>query len=980
MDTNSTPSESTIKIDSLPRFNGKQEEWTNYQPRIEAVLTAKGLETCYNYKVPDPDLPARDGEWSDTEDKAKRQKKAVEKQTKGVAYMTMSLDDKDGALLDLIHACKTAEFPKGLCYSIFQMLDQMYNIRDATARQEALAKLAELKLKKKDNPEMYFIKIMGLYNRYRAEGHLTEQDLMDNVLTVAPRLYHEVINELQRNESNGILQYRTAFSKRFRIEQLQRKATDAGSSSDDSSSKNDGIEKALVNYDEARDPKKDLFCLNCKTPGHRSYDCPIMKKYRSKMQAHRYNRNGTYRNQQWINKSGARSRKHCSICDKPNHTANECWSNKANNKKNNGRYFNKNNNNEQANLAITDEVQLSTVNEQPLLNFYDTDSSSNSSDSECKILAVSPNSQVTCSTLDSETINNLNTCQITNNHFDNNPAASKKCCNGRSTPIIYNGKRTYREDIFIPIKKNEMDIEECHNDNNNFKNEKCPSSTMEPDDDAIKIDDYSNRFVDEVAPPYKINRPNFKSNDKYKAKQLESIYDNEVAEESSYDSINKGKNGQANDPGEVANYYAGGNLPQWNYPHHYGKKLRTNSTPCFQSTVTNNFPSPEQIIDVYGHYGPPLTYYQMDERTRQEMYELERRNAELWNEVERGRIDYDVLLGDNNYLKNEIARLYDKSLYYNNKLKFMRNRVKKLENEMKELMEKYGNENNNNESEDEDDLIEAEENEQENIGEAILISTNAHENEKNINLPDNDNFSINSRISVMSWEAESPLINNEEFDPNDLLQGEVLANIFTEGEYSLANIHYEEPPADPTEEPADIPDQYNNEATSEANNRVPVAVPVQFQQGEQDTIGTTQDNVKVEGPHREVFMVSEADLPAVIAALNALDDAFGIDIYDEDTATYDSDTVTENSNHNKDEDERTSLYPESVRHETSLTEAMDEMDDGSWSDEDDNDEENTNYFYYNRLNERLATEEVGAVCTDGMSEAYRDTEEDLNDL
>ena len=130
-------------------------------------------------------------------------------------------------------------------------------------------------------------------------------------------------------------------------------------------------------------------------------------------------------------------------------------------------------------------MQLSAVNDLPLLNFYDTESSSDSSDSECQIVAVSPNSQATCSTIDSQTINNLNTCQISNNHFDNNSTATKRNCTGRCTPIIYNGRRTNRDDVFVPIKKNEIEIEDCSNDNNNIEINNYSSSTKKCDDDAM---------------------------------------------------------------------------------------------------------------------------------------------------------------------------------------------------------------------------------------------------------------------------------------------------------------------------------------------------------------------------------------------------------------------------------------------------------------------------------------------------------------
>lgn len=75
--------------------------------------------------------------------------------------------------------------------------------------------------------------------------------------------------------------------------------------------------------------------------------------------------------------------------------------------------------------------------------------------------------------------------------------------------------------------------------------------------------------------------------------------------------------------------------------------------------------------------------------------------------------------------------------------------------------------------------------------------------------------------------------------------------------------------------------------------------------------------------------------------------------------------------------------PPLMTHKESGSTSSSDSTGALWSDEDDDDEDNTSLLHNNRRNENpnyWNDEEVSAICTDGMNEAWRDAEEDLADL
>ena len=106
--------------------------------QITAWFEAKNLGECTDWKNPDPNLPKADGDWASDEETKEKQMKAVGKQKKGVALMTVALHE---TLLDLVRNCKDKEYPHVRCFKIFEYLDAIYNVNDETGRQKAREEL-----------------------------------------------------------------------------------------------------------------------------------------------------------------------------------------------------------------------------------------------------------------------------------------------------------------------------------------------------------------------------------------------------------------------------------------------------------------------------------------------------------------------------------------------------------------------------------------------------------------------------------------------------------------------------------------------------------------------------------------------------------------------------------------------------------------------------------------------------------------------
>jgi hypothetical protein len=182
----------------------------------------------------------------------------------------------------------TEEWPSGKASAVMKAMDARYQPNDHVTRHDAKDKLRSIKLGKLKNPEIFFMKLMACYNQYRHLGHLTEEDVIDQIVTQAHPIYENGILELQEKGGATVKDYRTKMSKVYRLHQITTRAgkTKEGDeeSMDEDDTDEEGQEKALHVYDGDTNPRENgesKLCMKCKRVGHRAFECPYKNDVKS---------------------------------------------------------------------------------------------------------------------------------------------------------------------------------------------------------------------------------------------------------------------------------------------------------------------------------------------------------------------------------------------------------------------------------------------------------------------------------------------------------------------------------------------------------------------------------------------------------------------------------------------------------------------------------------------------------------------------
>ena len=967
-----------MKSDLLPKFDAKEEAYNIWLLQIVAWLEAKNLGECTNWKNPDPNLPVEDGKWSADDETKEKEMKAVSKQKKGVALMTVALHD---TLLDLVRNCKTKEYPHGLCYKIFEHLDAIYNINDETGRQHAKEELRKIKFKENDNPELFFIKILGVYNKYIDNGHLNERDLLDKVMLTAPNIYEESIYRLQEKGNATLQDYRREFLTRYRIKMLKpeamKKMKELASSDDES---DDGKEKALF-ANGSND--NDIVCYKCKKTGHRAQDCTMndwkrkqaQKNYKNKMKEYRFHRQ----------KKGSMK---CYQCGTVGHKASECT------KRNSG-----GKGSEYANVKVTKEVQLGAVNanDDEALRVNEGSGELTTETDDCEFESwkedygwtsdeASNDSKSKDGSIDEYTLESLRTCSI------HAPCAHKKNKYNEMMEELVTQQKNKIYHYFKPIEKVDKDkVEE-----NESIDERKPSAVVNVDDEIVADDDDEVQIVARKNYPVQSYERNtvevpvndFESNDSVSS--MPKLLKRTFSEYSSSDDSTWN--------GEIANIHINNGSV---YNHHGTASSKRAERKNNNKKITNKggrYPVPHNDryggyeafsgryndAEYYGQYGPPEAYRRLNavwqdrcDRMMQAYDHVARCLANANSEIYKLGAEKEQEKESHGYMLESACSIYDSKLTArDNKLRVAHMDIEDLnkENEAlrysievkdsliesmrKELYEKEIELKNRDEaaSNDKDidndeelaafvnQVVAVTEREVEEREELVIADEGADDRARaaELNYEELNNTAINDELELSDGELSLMSWRFDEDEKEVLIEGGNLVNVFSdENEVMLNWVGGDD---------EDENDKVKSvEAVAVAENR---DIMDAFERVESE-VGT--------------LLINPQDMPIVTAAMRLHER--GMQVFDEYSVGSNMDTAY------------TTQPSTSTEDNEPYVEEEDKFDDWSTGIEDFF----NNTYQYCRKHKKLYGHELGSscevcnVCTDGMNEAWRDSQDDYGD-
>ena len=190
--------EGTTKVTTLPTFDGTAEKFQQWWTKFEGYANLNGFASALKLGG-EESLP----ESETSEEVNKEQKKARKRNNKAVYALTMAF--RKQKLQGMVYKAKTKQYPSGLAHLIVQQLKQKYMPTDEYSKVEKSKDLAQVKMRKNEDPSELVERLYTIANRYRTTTYeVPDEELLTAMIGAAPKEYAQVITQARKEYKDDL--------------------------------------------------------------------------------------------------------------------------------------------------------------------------------------------------------------------------------------------------------------------------------------------------------------------------------------------------------------------------------------------------------------------------------------------------------------------------------------------------------------------------------------------------------------------------------------------------------------------------------------------------------------------------------------------------------------------------------------------------------------------------------------------------------
>ena len=272
------------RVVKIPKFKGEVDQFPEFVMKFMAYAHLHRFVDALR-KDPDPNMPRDSTVYLDKKTHA-AQFKAVHMNNMAVTVLTTALEGK--AMVAILLASRTSEWPQGLAYKIWKRLHQLYAPRDKTAEVEYMSALMRVEMKEGDDPSDLFGQLQAIKSRFGTIA--TDSALMAKAIEVATPMYKTVIATDMKTTGYDYFDLQATMDDFYRLCGGKQGSKTKG-------------ELALVEAEIAGN------CWNCGEQGHKKVNCPKLAQGGNRTNKHK---KGKFKGK-------------CNKCGKVGHKEQDCW-------------------------------------------------------------------------------------------------------------------------------------------------------------------------------------------------------------------------------------------------------------------------------------------------------------------------------------------------------------------------------------------------------------------------------------------------------------------------------------------------------------------------------------------------------------------------------------------------------------------------------------------------------------------------------